>query len=233
MNDHLAGLDSAMTREPLSVYPVSTLSPGIIMYSYSTPAPSKALTTSAEQVTLTLVAPTLSASYRPTPPHIAIPSQTHPAFTAATGAPISTGAIVGIVLGVLALVIASTSAIFYFYHRKRKLDRADQGSSQDIEKKGATFDLRSHHFHFEDSKAPPLSDLDKYTEYVPRTEGRLSPVSQMVPTTFGRIKEHHTSSDPFADPKYPSTCNNTREGTSERRIDAIDMVISPSHARLK
>ncbi|KAG6842101.1 hypothetical protein C0991_002755 [Blastosporella zonata] len=218
MNQHLDRLDSTITTREL--YPVSTISPGSVTHGYSTTVPSNTPVASSKLITLTFATPAPSVWYRPSPPHIALPTVHHiPTSSAMDHSQLTPGPIVGIVFGVLGVVMTIAMAIFCFCYRKRtKFGRPAKAGWQDLEHKGAVAGRKPHY-----ERATVTADiLPNYTEYVPRTEGRLSPVSQSIPSTFGRIKEHHTL-DPFADPKIPDPYYTNN----------IEMSLNPSEAGRK
>lgn len=173
-----------------------------------------------------------SASYLPRPPHIAIPTSS-PSVSGATRHRLDTAVIVGIVLGAVAFVIAAGSIVFYLFYRKRSSGRTRKREPRssswiDLERKNSSeLSLPP----YDEVKAPELGAFALYTKYVPRTLGRLSPVSQTVPPTFDLIKEHHLSSDLSTEPATPPARNGTRKTESPGYLDDISLTVTPFDTR--
>ncbi|KAF5386000.1 hypothetical protein D9615_002500 [Tricholomella constricta] len=234
-------MNSATTsHEPLSIRPISTISPGIIVYSYSTPIPSES--NGLEDVPLSTLEPTSTAStvrFVPPPPHIfptwSVPSQPHhsqPTAANMSRSNVNTGAIAGGIVGGLALVILAVAAIFYCrsknrvpYNRWKGLAR---DSWQDLEGKtgGAAAPSASAFPPLSEAKTPESIAQDNYTKYVPRSEGRFSPLTKTINPTFNRIAQHHSSSDPFSD-RASSQFKDGFDGPCED-VDGFEMKVNPS-----
>ncbi|KAG6845410.1 hypothetical protein H0H87_009757 [Tephrocybe sp. NHM501043] len=190
MNDHFDGLDLALPladREPLST-PIVGHSSTTLTPSYVPISPTFSFATTPA-----------SALYRPSPPHIALPSHIHPLHSGTDQSRLGAGVIVGIILGVLALTLAGMGTIVYFCFQKSSRDREAEGKWQDLEKKDAATVPKPHY-----EKARKYTEWDalpNYTEYVSRSEGKQSPIPKTYAPMFGRIKEHHNFPDPFVDSK--------------------------------
>ncbi|KAG6820978.1 hypothetical protein H0H93_008607 [Arthromyces matolae] len=187
-----------ITRRPASPYPVSTISPGVVVYSYSTPAP--------------------TTSFTPSPPHIVHPSLPpsrviHNNF--------STDTIIGIALGGATFIAILAGTIFYLCRRKRLSGQQKKKKIgcgwKDLESEDA-FDLASLP-SYDEMKSPELKTSSHYTKYSARTQGRLSPVSQTLPPTFNLIKEHHSSCDPFTDPNPSSAARPPCSEMGQKTLD--------------
>ncbi|KAG5342946.1 hypothetical protein C0989_005895 [Termitomyces sp. Mn162] len=227
MDQGIGMLDSVgTTYEPLFAESVPTLSHGVVAYSSSTPVLPD--TSTGIPMQATLPTPTSSTLYLPRPPHIAIPTPS-PSVSEAADDRLDIGAIVGIVLGVLAFVVATGAIIFYLCRRKRLSSetkkQASRGSWIDLESKNIRYDLASLP-SYDEVKAPALGASAHYTKYVPRTLGRLSPISQMVPPTFDLIKDHHLFSDLLTDPTTPPA-RGTGQNTSPDYLNDIELTVTP------
>ncbi|KAG6862239.1 hypothetical protein C0995_002170 [Termitomyces sp. Mi166 len=238
MDQEIGRLDSvAPTRRPMFVSPVSTLSNGVVEYGYPTPlSPPHVPTGISREVTPSISTPTSSASYWPRPPHIAIPAPS-PSISRAVDNRLDTGAIFGIVIGALAFVIGIGTIVFCLCHRKRSSGATRKEESLrnwiDLESESNISDLDSLP-PYDEVKAPELGASAHYTKYVPRTLGRLSPISQMVPPTFDLIKEHHFSSDSSTDSQASPMrkgSKGTHQNISPGYLNDIELRVTPFDTR--
>ncbi|GLB37116.1 hypothetical protein LshimejAT787_0401670 [Lyophyllum shimeji] len=221
-----------ITRHPLSVRPIATVSPAAVVHSYSTPATATTPSFSKFAPSSTDPLPFMPpAAHIPSHPTWSTPSMARPVSTAARSKTPSTnvGAIVGGIIGGLVLVVSAVAAVFCFRSRKNKRrnkwQRIARGSWHDAEGKGAPLAAAPGR-PFEETQGLARQNEDNYTQYVPRPEGRKYDLPKITPS-YDRILQHHSSgsSDPFADPQPEPPRHAARSNSG---ADNIEMKINPS-----